>query len=589
MKRTLICLLAVILLLTGCAKPGEIFQPLDKDGMERLPYLKISQEQAKLMMEQDDGHVIVDVRRQDEFDAGHIPGAICIPNEGIGTERPEELPDLNQIILVYCRSGNRSKQAAEKLGKMGYYNVYEFGGIIDWTGEVVTEPVKEAIAVDVPAQETSPKENAPAATAPEEAPFDPDEYTGFYTDDSYDTVVIWKDGDEYRMEVSIYRLTTLNEGTVSISEEGVVFQTVDAALNPMTVSFYREGDRYALRIDESTWPLLEQGTRFDLLVKIEEEGDWIDPADLADSPKGHYTFRPKVCSVYWEELFGKEMCETWFNLVDAVMEGRNTFACPDQHTYDWVMGQFPEKCFPVLIELIDYAYDREHSVIDGVASFTWLVSPEEAAERIRAFGEQIEGILNAALLDDYSDLEKALALYDYFSKNYSYDWDIYYRMRDKYLDEICCLRFFRTGSGICQEISTAYSYLLMQAGVEATVMSGTRSYDLEGHQWSYVRINGKDYHIDPTYVIGNDGSLAYFMMTDEQRTEMDGYEPSTFVITSNYAQDHPHPDYVASDETFRPIWDYLLETFFHNESTMICYHYGDEGERVYLEFDYSGF
>jgi rhodanese-related sulfurtransferase len=99
-------------------------------------YTQISQDEAKKMMEQDDGHVIVDVRRPDEFAAGHIPGAICIPNESIGADQPEELPDLDQVILVYCRSGNRSKQASQKLFDMGYTNIYEFGGIIDWTGEI---------------------------------------------------------------------------------------------------------------------------------------------------------------------------------------------------------------------------------------------------------------------------------------------------------------------------------------------------------------------------------------------------------------------------------------------------------------------
>ena len=142
MKRTIICLLTALLLLTGCTKNNMDLYPLDKDGMERLPYLQINQEQARRMMEYDDGHVIVDVRRQDEYDAGHIPGAICIPNESIGTEPPEELPDRSQVILIYCRSGNRSKQAAEKLGKMGYYNIYEFGGIIDWKGEIVTTDTK---------------------------------------------------------------------------------------------------------------------------------------------------------------------------------------------------------------------------------------------------------------------------------------------------------------------------------------------------------------------------------------------------------------------------------------------------------------
>lgn len=100
-------------------------------------YHQISQDEAKSMMESDDSLVIVDVRRQDEYDEGHIPGAICIPNESIEDERPAELPDLNQVILVYCRSGRRSKEASQKLFDMGYTNVYEFGGIIDWTGEVV--------------------------------------------------------------------------------------------------------------------------------------------------------------------------------------------------------------------------------------------------------------------------------------------------------------------------------------------------------------------------------------------------------------------------------------------------------------------
>ena len=138
MKRIWACLLAA-LLLTGCRAAGkEANYPMDGGDMIRESYLTITQEEALRMMEQDDGHVIVDVRRQDEYEAGHIPGAILIPNETIQTERPQALPDLDQIILVYCRSGNRSKQAAEKLGRMGYYRVYEFGGINTWPGRIVT-------------------------------------------------------------------------------------------------------------------------------------------------------------------------------------------------------------------------------------------------------------------------------------------------------------------------------------------------------------------------------------------------------------------------------------------------------------------
>ena len=129
-------LVAVILLLAGCARSGQVMD--GEDMFLPASYTQISQEEAGEMMERDDGHIIVDVRRQDEYDAGHIPGAILIPNESIGAEPPKELPDLDQIILIYCRSGNRSKQAAEKLAAMGYTNIYEFGGINTWTGEIAT-------------------------------------------------------------------------------------------------------------------------------------------------------------------------------------------------------------------------------------------------------------------------------------------------------------------------------------------------------------------------------------------------------------------------------------------------------------------
>ena len=136
MKRLLIVWAAAgLLLLRGCTPIG---QAKEEGGTEKS-YTRITQETAREMMSRDDGHVIVDVRRQDEYDAGHIPGAILIPNEEIGTSPPAALPDLNQIVLLYCSSGNRSKQAAQKLFDMGYTNIFEFGGIIDWTGEIVKE------------------------------------------------------------------------------------------------------------------------------------------------------------------------------------------------------------------------------------------------------------------------------------------------------------------------------------------------------------------------------------------------------------------------------------------------------------------
>ena len=95
------------------------------------------------MMEKESGYIILDVRTPEEFADKHIPGAINIPNETIGTGEISELPDKDQLILVYCRSGNRSKQASEKLVALGYTNIVEFGGINDWPGETVTVFYKE--------------------------------------------------------------------------------------------------------------------------------------------------------------------------------------------------------------------------------------------------------------------------------------------------------------------------------------------------------------------------------------------------------------------------------------------------------------
>lgn len=102
-------------------------------------YRQVTTEEAVSIMQTEENYVILDVRTAQEFASGHIPGAALLPNETIGTEDIPLLPDKDQLILVYCRSGNRSKQAAEKLAQLGYTNIVEFGGINSWTGEIVTE------------------------------------------------------------------------------------------------------------------------------------------------------------------------------------------------------------------------------------------------------------------------------------------------------------------------------------------------------------------------------------------------------------------------------------------------------------------
>ena len=117
-----------ILLLAGCASSA-------RDAA----YRQISPEEAMAMMEAESDYIILDVRTPEEFAGGHIPGAINIPNEAIGAAQIPELPDKDQLILVYCRSGNRSKQASEKLALLGYTNIVEFGGISAWPGDIVSD------------------------------------------------------------------------------------------------------------------------------------------------------------------------------------------------------------------------------------------------------------------------------------------------------------------------------------------------------------------------------------------------------------------------------------------------------------------
>lgn len=106
---------------------------------EEAVYENITAEEAKHLMDTETDYVILDVRTEEEFDAGHIPGAILIPDYDIESLAPTRLPDKSQLLLVYCRSGRRSKLASETLVSLGYTNIYEFGGILDWPYDVVTE------------------------------------------------------------------------------------------------------------------------------------------------------------------------------------------------------------------------------------------------------------------------------------------------------------------------------------------------------------------------------------------------------------------------------------------------------------------
>ena len=126
MKRILPAILIILLLFTGCGG----------NNMNENSYQQITQEEAKDMMDTQEV-IVLDVREQDEFDSGHIPGAVLLPVGTIAEDTAAAvIDDPDTVVLVYCRSGNRSKTASQALADLGYTNVYEFGGIIDWTYEI---------------------------------------------------------------------------------------------------------------------------------------------------------------------------------------------------------------------------------------------------------------------------------------------------------------------------------------------------------------------------------------------------------------------------------------------------------------------
>ena len=146
--RKALCIISILpcILLTACGNDSSIGIIGGADGPtsiivaekgEKAMYEQITAEEAKKIMDSGEEHIILDTREQDEFDEGHIPGAILIPYTEIENKAEEMLPDKDKLILVYCRSGRRSKIAAESLAKFGYTNVKEFGGIIDWPYEIV--------------------------------------------------------------------------------------------------------------------------------------------------------------------------------------------------------------------------------------------------------------------------------------------------------------------------------------------------------------------------------------------------------------------------------------------------------------------
>ena len=304
----------------------------------------------------------------------------------------------------------------------------------------------------------------------------------------------------------------------------------------------------------------------------------------SEAPAKWFSFNLKISSSFMLDVYGKDKCDAWSNLIDAVMEGKDTFSCVDKHTYLWMMNEFPDRYLPVLHKIVKTPDNYLDIEVSGTAPIEYKVSKEDAARMIAEFRQLVEDIINEAVKPEYNDFEKALALYNYFATTYVYDYDAARLVESEpsKANYTCSYRLLTEKTGICSELAKAYSYLLMQLGVDATTVTEGK------HEWSLIKLGGNYYHVDPTWVINDWYGLSYFLMTDEQRKVQGGYNKSKFVYVGEYFPDDK-PVYPANDDSFCSMWNCHV-TSFDTKTKILKYTKLDEnGNEVSGTYDYSAF
>ena len=257
-----------------------------------------------------------------------------------------------------------------------------------------------------------------------------------------------------------------------------------------------------------------------------------------------FTFNPHLHCSLLSEIVTEDMWGSLYNMIDAIRAGEDTFKCTDENAYKWctddvTIGSFlPAACTLVVGD----GYEN------GVGKLKYKVDKDKFLEREKAFEEEIVRIINEATKSDRSDFEKLMGLYDYMCKYWVYDYN---ELDGQGIDDFSDYACLTKKDGICCEIAGAFSYLLLQCGVEALKFTGGSG--SSSHAWSYVTIDGAGYFIDPTWGISERGSreLAYFMTTDSERLfYFDKYMgPQIFY----YDFKNKDVDFSASDDRYAPL------------------------------------
>ncbi len=283
-----------------------------------------------------------------------------------------------------------------------------------------------------------------------------------------------------------------------------------------------------------------------------KSGALVTAENYRNNSGGDHTFNRHVFSEFYLNTYGKERMETFFRFVDAVCAGEDSFECPDDAEEVWCCGRFADYFFPVAAPYVTAEYAG-----NGRAKITYKIPKQDFLKLEREFEEQVTAILNDVVEDDYSEIEKALALYEFMTEYVTYDVEMSEHLED-WSDRRSPYRILTERTGICWEIAAMYNYLLLQCGVNAETCDGDAfDPDEVAHSWSGIRLDGRYYWIDATWGLTDTRApkLAYFLFTDEQREQRDGYDPKTYDIGSfDFFTDREKNGYIADDETFRELW-----------------------------------
>lgn len=310
----------------------------------------------------------------------------------------------------------------------------------------------------------------------------------------------------------------------------------------------------------------------------------VTTALISEAEYEPFEVNPYVYSAFLNACYPEEYREAFFNLCDALCEGRDSFEVANKEAYDFCMD-------PVTLnQLCPAAYKKiscgSEGFKNGIGYISYEIPVEEYLERQKSFQKEIEDVLSRYIRSDYSDLEKCLVLYDYMTSNYEFD----------HLDNVGqsndgnCYACFKLKQGICSDLGTLYAYLLMQCGVNAIEVENSGLASSAGfHAWTYVSVGGKNYHIDVTAALVSetsvsDVSLDNFLVTDTDR-DAAGYvydELEIPLIHSSLAKDCKEYSFVADDESYR-----LPEGSFctgYDTASNIIFYKDSDGEH---EFKYE--